>query len=258
MSDVPESADLNVSLAELLDMLAAPDPNVRDGRAYRTLVDWVRSGALDSRLTMLGDTLAGRLTHPEVQARTFAPLILAAAVDRDRTAQVLDGDTVRRWRDALTAWWPAERDLRGWDERLGWLHAVAHGADLAGALGASPRLAVPDLIALLHLVGRRTVAPTQYRFAQMEEDRIARALMRILARPQLTESDATGWLSRVDELFDNGGPGPLPPPVGNTLAVLRALYVMADRHAVVHRTAITDAVAARLHVAFDAYPAGRE
>jgi hypothetical protein len=29
---------------------------------------------------------------------------------------------------------------------------------------------------------------------------------------------------------------------------------MADRHALPHRTAVTDAIAARLHLAFDAYP----
>ena len=194
----------------------------------------------------------------EVQARTFAPLILAAAVERDRAVCVLDCATVHRWREAFAAWWPAETDIRGWDERLGWLHAVAHGADLAGALGASPRLGVPDLTGLLDLVGRRMVTPTEYRYAQMEEDRIARALARILARPQLTEADATGWLALVDELFDTGEPGPLPVPVANTLAVLRALYVMADRRALPHRTAVTDAVAVRLHKAFDAYPARRE
>ncbi|MGK5682965.1 DUF2785 domain-containing protein [Actinoplanes sp. URMC 104] len=258
MSDVPAPADLEASLAELLELLASPDPQVRDGHAYATLAGWIRGGVLDARLPALGDALTGRLADPRVQARTFAPLVLAAAVDRDRTESLLDGATVRRWLEAFAAWWPAERDVRGWDDRLGWLHAISHGADLAGALGASPRLAAPDLTVLLDLVGRRTVASTGYRFAQMEEDRLARALTRILARPQVTEPAATGWLRRVDELFDGVGPGPLPVPVANTLAVLRATYVMADRRALPHRTAVTDAIAVRLNTAFDAYPPQRE
>jgi hypothetical protein len=250
--------DLDAAVDELVVMLAAADPAVRDDRAYPILVAWVRRGVLDGRLGTLGDTMVRRLGHPEVQARTFAPLIVAAAVDRDTSVDLLDPSTVRRWRDGFAAWWPSETDIRGWDDRLGWLHAVAHGADLGGAFGGSPRLSAADLGGLLTLIAERVTMPTGYRYAQMEEDRVARAMARILARPELTEADATGWLDSVDRLFATGGPGPLPIVVANTLAVLRAVYVMADRRALPHRAAVTDAVAARLHEVFAAYPAVRE
>jgi len=240
--------DLGGAVDELVLMLAAADPVVRDEQAYRVLATWIRRGVLDGRLAALGDTMAERLRHPEIQARTFAPLILAAALERDLPVE-------RRWYEEFTAWWPAEEDTRGWDEHLGWLHAVAHGADLAGSFGA--RLPPDDLPDLLATIARRVVAPTSYRYEQMEEDRVAEAAVRILRRPELTASAATGWLETVDELFATGEPGPLPVPVANTLAVLRATYVMADRHALHHRTAVTDAIAARLHLAFDAYPATR-
>jgi predicted pyridoxine 5'-phosphate oxidase superfamily flavin-nucleotide-binding protein len=250
--------DLGAAVHELVAMLAAADPAVRDDQAYPVLVTWIRRGVLDGRPAAIGDTMVERLGHPEVQARTFAPLILAAAVDRDAVAHLLDPPTVRRWRDAFVAWWLAETDIRGWDDRLGWLHAVAHGVDLAGALGASPRLSAAELAGLLTVVAERVVAPTGYRYAQMEEDRVARATIRILARPELPAASATGWLDTVDRLLATGEPGPLPIPVANTLAVLRAMYVMADRRALPHRAAVTDAIAARLHEFFDAYPAIQE
>nr|WP_296063926.1 DUF2785 domain-containing protein [uncultured Actinoplanes sp.] len=226
---------MGVGLDRLVTDLAAADPAVRDEKAYPELVSLIRSGELDDRLVPLGDAMVGRLGHPEIQARTFAPLILAAIVDR--------GITGPGWYEAFAAWWLAETDLRGWDDRLGWLHAIAHGADLAGAFGS------PDA---LDLVARRVTAPTGYHFAQMEEDRVARAVVRILTRPDV---DPTGWLSVVDDLFATGGPGPLPVPVANTLAVLRATYVMADRRDLPHRAAVTDGIARRLHEAFPAYPA---
>lgn len=82
---------------------------------------------------------ADRITS---KARTFAPLILASAVNRDTAtgAGHLDATTVRRWLNGFITWWVAETDIRGWDDELGWLHAVAHGADLAGAFGESPTL----------------------------------------------------------------------------------------------------------------------
>ncbi len=48
-------------------------------------------------------------------------------------------------------------------------------------------------------------------------------------------------------------PGPVPVPVANTLAVLRAAYVMLDRGSSPHRASETEAIVARLKVAFDRY-----
>jgi hypothetical protein len=91
----------------------------------------------------------------------------------------------------------------------------------------------------------------------MEEDRVARAIGRILTRKDLTRSHATGWLGSVDRLFAGGGPGPLPVPVANTLAVLRATYVMADRGGTAWGAVVADEIAERLHYAFPAYPSAR-
>ncbi|GAA4203157.1 DUF2785 domain-containing protein [Actinocatenispora rupis] len=256
-ADAPVPGDLDAAVDELTGMLAAADPVVRDDRAYPLLVRWIGRGVLDDRLAALGETMLDRFHHPEVQARTFAPLILAAAVRRDTDADLLDAATLRRWRTAFAGWWSGETDIRGWDDRLGWLHAVAHGSDLVGAFGSSPRLSGPELAELLTLVAERITAPTDYQYAQMEEDRVARALGLVLARPEPTPAEATGWLGTVDALFATGEPGPLPVRVANTLAVLRAAYVVADRAATTHRVAVTDAIAARLHEVFPAYPATR-
>ncbi|MFC9236573.1 DUF2785 domain-containing protein [Streptomyces decoyicus] len=75
------------------------------------------------------------------------------------------GALVRRF----PAWYPSERDTRGWDDPLGRLHAVAHGADAAAAFaGALPARRA----ALLELCAHRmTAAPADYRYAQLEDAR---------------------------------------------------------------------------------------
>ncbi|BCJ36897.1 hypothetical protein Athai_44000 [Actinocatenispora thailandica] len=257
-ADFPVPDDLDGAVAELLDLLTSPDPEVRDGQAYPVLARWIERGVLDDRLAEIGDAMLGRFGHPEVQARTFAPLILACAVRRDTAADLLDAPRLASWRSAFGTWWQAEADIRGWDDELGWLHAVAHGADLVGELASSPRLAAPDLTGLLTLTAERTVAPTGYRYAQQEEDRLALALAAALARPELSEAQATSWLAPVDRLFATGEPGPVPVTAANTFAVLRATYLMVDRRAVPHRGAVTDAIASRMHEVFPPYPAVRE
>lgn len=256
-ADFPVPDDLDAAVAELLELLASADPQVRDLQAREVLRRWIERGVLDGRLAMIGEAMVDRLAHPQVQARTFAPLILANTVARDTAADLLDAPTLARWRSAFAAWWLGETDIRGWDHQLGWLHAVAHGSDLVGEFGASPRLAAPELTGLLTLVAERTVAPTDYRYAQQEEDRVALALATTLARPELSAAQATGWFGPIDRLFATGEPGPLPIDAANTFAVLRATYVMVDRHAVPHRAAVTDAIAARLHEAFPPYPETR-
>ncbi|HEY3507375.1 MAG TPA: DUF2785 domain-containing protein [Actinocatenispora sp.] len=257
-ADFPVPDDLDAAVDELVALLASPDPVVRDDQARMVLKRWIERGVLDDRLAALGDAMVEQLGHPAVQARAFAPLILANAVSRDTAAGVLDAPTVRRWRDAFAAWWPAETEIRGWDDALGWLHVVAHGSDVVDALGASPRMTGPELADLLTLVAERTVAPTDYQYAQMEEDRLARAVARVVARPELSAACATSWLAVFDRLFATGEPGSVPVPARNAFAVLRAAYVMVDRRASAHRTVVTDAIAARLHEVFPPYPAVRE
>jgi Protein of unknown function (DUF2785) len=132
------------SRENLLTMLRSADPAERGEVACLAMVHRIGSGAEDGDLVALGDEMALRLQDPEIQVRTFAALILAEVVERDMTSGRATAEAVLRWRDAFAAWYPAERDLGGWDERLGWLHAVAHGADALAGFGQAAAPAAAD------------------------------------------------------------------------------------------------------------------
>jgi hypothetical protein len=217
------------SREQLLTMLRAPDPVQRDDVAYIAMVQRIASGAEDPGLAALGDDMASRLADPEIQARTFAALILGEIVDRDRVTGAAGEPAVARWRDAYAAWYPAETDLRGYDERLGWLHAVAHGADVLAAFGRSPRMGREDLRGLLGVAAARLVAPARYVLRDQEDDRLGYALAQLLARAELDEADSTEWLGQIAAAFRNGTVGPVPPFASNAMRTLRALYLLCDR-----------------------------
>ncbi|MBD0708884.1 MULTISPECIES: DUF2785 domain-containing protein [unclassified Streptomyces] len=241
---VPVGHPMDDLVRELSDALADPDPLVRDGAPYAVLATWIERGTIErSRRLELGDEMATRFTHPRTEARTFAPLVLDMLV----TA----GDFEPRWVDAFERWYPAERDLRGRDETLGWLHAVAHGADLLACFGLHPEVAPTRM---LDLAAARLTAPTDHVWDQLEDDRLARAIGRVLTRTDMSERDAVDWLEPIADRFGADRIStPVPAHLGNCLRTLRLLYILADRgvrptselpaETLHHRDAVKSAVA---------------
>ncbi|MFJ5923728.1 DUF2785 domain-containing protein [Kitasatospora sp. NPDC092948] len=214
---LPDRDPSDAELAAVAEALRSPDPVERDERAYSRLADWV-PGLPEERRLALGDAMAARFEDPEIQARTFAPLVLARLVRA--------GTLRAEWLAAFARWYPAESDLRGHHPELGWLHAVAHGADLLAAFGQHPDVRPEPL---LSLGAARLLAPTGHVFDAMEDDRLGFALALTLTRPELTERRAVGWLDPVAEVFAAGQPGPVPGEVSNTLRTLRVVHLLTVR-----------------------------
>ncbi|OKJ34931.1 hypothetical protein AMK24_20665 [Streptomyces sp. CB02366] len=216
----PATAELPALAAELAEALRHPDPNIRDGAPYVVLRTWIQRDVIDQPLrARLGTVMADRFDDPDIQARTFAPLVLDMIVRR--------GDFDPTWLAAFRRWFPAETDLRGYDRELGWLHAVAHGADLLGAFGLHPDV---DPRKMLELTAERLVAPTDEIFAQQEDDRLAQGIARTLTRPELSLADATGWLDAIETDFAAGrrGAPTVAAHTSNAMRTLRMLYLLAD------------------------------
>lgn len=246
---LPAGGSVPDLVGELVEMLASPDPDVRDGIAFPALATWVDEGVVpDEELVPLGDSMAKRFEDERIWARTFAPLVLAVIVARR-------GVVEPGWVDAFEDWYAAETDLRGHDADLGWLHAVAHGADLLGELGVRPEVSARRM---LDLAGARLLTPVDEVWHDQEHDRLAHAVGTVLTRPGLTREDALGWLDPVAELLASGAPGRVPAHVSNTLHTLRMLYLLADRDVrvapdevrpVVWRQDVLDRLAEVLHPA---------
>lgn len=215
---VPEGRSTDELVAELVGMLRSPDPVVRDRHGYSVLATWIGRGVLTAdQLGALGDEMVPRFGDPEIQVRTFAPLILDSIV----TAGVFEP----HWVPPFERWYVAEEDLRGYDEKLGWLHAVAHGADLLGTLGQH---AAVEPMQMLRLGIGRLLTPTSYVLRDMEDDRLGYALAATLTRDDLTESDAVDWLDPAIRALSNPPVEGITPEVTNTIRTLRVVYVLAD------------------------------
>lgn len=245
----PEGGSVVELLAELVDMLASPDPQIRDEIAFSALASWVDDGVVpDDQLRTLGDLMLQRFEAEQVQARSFAALALAVIVGSRGVCEV-------RWVDAFESWYTTETDLRGHHDTLGWLHAVAHGADLLGTFGL--RLEVEPR-RMLDLATARMLTATDTVWHDLEHDRLAHALGKVLTRQDLSTENASAWLDPVAKALSGGQRGPVPAHVSNTLHTLRTLYMLVSRGVrvgpsqvlpVPRRELVLDRVAEALHPA---------
>jgi hypothetical protein len=83
----------------------------------------------------------------------------------------LDETGYRRLLDAAFAYLRDERDLRGFEPRVGWIHATAHTADLLKFLARDPRFSRPDQGRLLEAVWVRLAASGAPVFTHAEDER---------------------------------------------------------------------------------------
>jgi hypothetical protein len=235
---VPADRPLADLTAELTTMLGSADRYLRDGIAYPTLATWVSEGVYDDLLQGLGDGMTAGLSvgigeqgTDTVFRRSFSALVLAECIQRASTlaserAGVPD-ETVLRWGDRVAGWLVRERDLRGFVPGKGWAHAVAHGADALGVLAESGVMGRMELTVLLDVVADRLLAPTTARFLHGEDDRLARATMRLLRRDVVGLDVLEPWVARLADRSRPASGGEDDPflVAGNVQGYLRALHL---------------------------------
>src|SRR5262249_21745757 len=99
--------------------------------------------------------------------------------------------------DAALEYLNAEKDVRGFDAKHGWIHATAHTADLLAALAQSPYFHVEDQARVGNAVGERLKTAGTI-FSYGEQDRLAVVLVAIARRPDFDAKKFAGWIAQMD------------------------------------------------------------
>lgn len=204
-------------LEELLTAMTSPDPKVRDGWAYQELAQGILSGLWDSSLPTIEARAVEHLNHPDIQARSFAPLILCWVIQA--------GGGSRHAFEACRSWYLQEEDNRAYDPRLGWLHAVAHGAD---CLAEYVRVGLAEPTEVLETLAQKLVTSDQP-WSQQEEARLVRAVKVSLSGD--TQATAQPWFNLLEEAIKTAEQaetiGASPVWFSNLRSVLSLSYVTA-------------------------------
>jgi len=186
---------------ELLDCLASPDPELRDGVAFDAIAHWARAKALTpATLQTIRTTLLPRLL-PDADsnglAQPFAALTLAEVARADRVQPFLSDAERAELVRAATTYLTTLTDYRGFDAGEGWRHGVAHGADLLLQLSLNLALERGQLDAILAAIASQVMPATGHFYVYGEGERLMAPVFYIGRRGALSSAEWSEWFARL-------------------------------------------------------------
>lgn len=202
---VPEGQSVDALAREASRLLASPDPELRDDIGYSALATWIyrERNVSDATLRVLMDEWIANLSAgvgerdtDSVFRRSFSALALALLVARDNEEPWLERAEFARLLEAALAYLAAERDVRGFDAQKGWMHSVAHTADLLKFLARSRHLQVAGQRAILTAIAAKLDA-VDVALTHGEDERLARVVVSIAARDDFDQAAFGSWLKAL-------------------------------------------------------------
>lgn len=217
---VPGLGEQEAAIDRALSALSSPAAAVREQVGYELLWRWTTRKSLEPEVAQ---TLGERVSEwfgpgHSIQQRCFAPLVLACL------AHV--GVHRQEWAGAFANWWVREPNTIGLDAQLGWLHAVAHGADYVDELALNDLM--PAATLLPWCTARMTFAcddggtdpDVSGAWCAQEDTRLAVALRSVTAMQPAP--DLRGWVQELEAIAGFRQPAPIPAAHSNTVRTLRA------------------------------------
>ena len=222
---VEDDASRQALALALVACLSNPDPVLRDGVAFEAYYTWLRGKKLDTstRTELLKQLIA--MLQPDAKDREgfrqpFAALVLSEVARTDRIEPWMTAAQRAELIDQATNYLASVKDYRGFDEREGWRHGVAHGSDIVTQLALNPNVDRAGVDRLLAAVAAQITPAGEHAYVDGESERLARAVLVAAQRGLHSAADWEQWLLAVSK------PAPLP----DWGAAFRTRAGLARRH----------------------------
>ncbi|MGW8389467.1 DUF2785 domain-containing protein [Pseudoduganella sp. HUAS MS19] len=180
--------------------LASPDPVERDELAFAALQSWMRADKLDiDTVQELRTRLAAQLQAPDPLgfARPFAALVLADVARVDRIRPYLSTEQRAQLVGAATGYLRGVSDYRGFDEKQGWRHGVAHAADIMLQLSLNPALGRAEHEQILAAIASQAAPPGEHFYHYGEGERLMAAVFYLSRTRTMECGDWGAWFARL-------------------------------------------------------------
>ncbi len=190
---------------EAVSLLGSRDSQWRDDVGYGVVAACVyqaRRLSPAERRTLIATLTAnlrqgiGETGTDSVLVRSFSALDLSILAALELVDPVLDDGGYRQLLDHAINYLHEERDLRGLQPGIGWIHATAHTADLLKFLARDERFTAADQRRLLEAAWAKMTTPGIPVWTHAEEERLAAALLSVVRRTDFDSTSLDPWLAR--------------------------------------------------------------
>lgn len=165
--------------------LGIVDPKIRDELVYVVFCTWILNGyiskkALHEVLTILlsdnfiNFNINSNLLKHAVK-RTFSWLIIAAIIEYDNKSSFLTKSELRIILNNLKSYLENEKVFTGYSSKYGWVHSIAHCADVFLELLRSKSVSENDKNSISLLI-IKIITQTKVYFLYREEERLCKAI----------------------------------------------------------------------------------
>lgn len=220
-------------LETLIEHIGHEDPYVRDNLVYEILAHLFYDQILDEKTLgyylelLISDDYLFYDIHNEsnlsVLKRSFTLLQLVILVRVHIRDGIIDHKLITKTFEKFIAYFHKEHILIGYDQKLGWIHTVAHSADLIKVFMQVPWFKQLHIEKMFNEISQKMKNHEHdYRFN--EDERMADALKVGFKRQLLSQTFVEKWLT---ELFTMDNNYPLPDDIiikNNVKHLLRSLY----------------------------------
>jgi len=205
----------------LIACLGDPDPAMRDDIAYSALATWMRASAFDAdTLRAMRDALYAQLDadDPAGFQKPYTALVLSEVARTDRIKPWMTPEERVAMVEKAASFLETVHDYRGFDDKEGWRHGVAHGSDWLMQLALNTALEKEQTDRILAAVATQVVPDAAPSYVFGESGRLARPVMYVAQRGFYSEAEWTKW-------FDA-----LPPKIGDPAQAWNDSHWLARRH----------------------------
>ncbi len=203
-----EEVDKENLLVDLMENIGIKDPNIRDRLIYPCLAHLLHDNHFDKdKLTaitkqMISDDflffdISNSILY-SVLKRSFVLLQLVILLYVHKRDDIFNKDFVFEIVEKFLRYFEAEWFLEGYNEDVGWMHSIAHSADVFGQVfnleELTPQIAEKSLI----LIKEKMVTST-YNFINDEDERMTTAIVRLLDRGLVSKEFLLSWVESFSE-----------------------------------------------------------
>jgi hypothetical protein len=186
---------------ELVSCLGSPDPELRDSIGYELFTYWLRQDKLtdETRAALLAELTSEmrRGSEGSTLSRSFSALILSEVMRSDAIKPFMTDAERQTLLDATITALEQEKDFRGLEADIGWVHPIAHMADLLWRFALHPATSKEQASTILDGV-RSKVAPTEVSYSFNEGDRLARVVTTLIQNEVIDAGKIGAWIQSFE------------------------------------------------------------